>query len=84
MTKRLPVSQVMYHPVQPSIFVSGSLDGLINVADFSVSLDEDDSFKVHRPFLVLTGRFSGSSERFCEITAPLQCSNAPPFQCSNA
>ena len=38
--------QVMYHPQQHSVFISGSMDGLINIADFSEGLDEDDSFKV--------------------------------------
>lgn len=36
--------QVLYHQKN---FISGSMDGLINVADFSdVGLNEDDSFKV--------------------------------------
>ncbi|KAK9909388.1 hypothetical protein WJX75_001502 [Coccomyxa subellipsoidea] len=40
------VTQVLYHPQHASSFLSGSMDGLINVADFSdVGLDEDDSFK---------------------------------------
>lgn len=39
------VTQVLYHPLQPSVFISGSMDGLTNVADFSEGLDEDDSFK---------------------------------------
>ncbi|EIE22062.1 WD40 repeat-like protein [Coccomyxa subellipsoidea C-169] len=37
------VTQVLYHQQN---FISGSMDGLINVADFSdVGLNEDDSFK---------------------------------------
>ncbi len=46
--------QVLYHPRQANMFISGSLDGLINVADFSGGLDEDDSFKVRGGVLPIT------------------------------
>jgi hypothetical protein len=36
---------VLLHPQQPHMLLSGSMDGLLNVADLSAGLDEEDSFK---------------------------------------
>ena len=39
-------SQVLYHPRHPHTLISGSVDGLLSVSDFSAGLDEDDAFQV--------------------------------------
>lgn len=44
----LMLSQVLYHSHHPHTLISGSMDGLLNVSDFSAGLDEDDAFKVAR------------------------------------
>lgn len=68
--------QVLYHQQQPSVFISGSMDGLINVADFSEGLDEDDSFKVgqrppcHPMALLLCYWFTREAGNFGRVVAP--------------
>jgi len=39
------VTQVKFHPVTPSAFISGSEDGLVAVFDTSGGLDEDEGFR---------------------------------------
>ncbi len=38
--------QVHFHPKFPQILISASLDGFVNVFDFTDGIDEDDAFKV--------------------------------------
>lgn len=50
--------QVHFHPAQPNLMLSASLDGLVNVFDFSEGIDEDNAFKVRsfmQRVLVLCG-----------------------------
>lgn len=45
-TLKLAAIQVHFHPSHPQIMLSASLDGLVNVLDFSDGIDEDNAFKV--------------------------------------